>query len=78
MKGVLVFILRSVMPAGLYSALKNRVIPNVKLDPTQFADIGGREALSQEKCENLFKFEAETDRELQGVESLIFDFYKHY
>ncbi len=78
MKGVLVVILRSVMPAGFYSALKNWVMPNVKLDPTQFADIGGREALSQEKYEDLFKFEAETDRELQGVESLIFDFYKHY
>ena len=78
MKGVLVAFLRFVMPVGLYSAMKNRVMPNVDLDPVQLADIGGREALSWGKCENQFKFEAEMDRELQGVESLILDFYKHY
>ena len=78
MKGVLVSFLRSVMPAGFYSALKNRIVPDAELDPVQFADIGGREALALERCENLFKFEAETDRELQAIESLIFDFYRHY
>lgn len=78
MKGVLVSFLRSVMPTGFYSALKNRIVPDAELDPVQFADIGGREALALEKCETLFKFEAETDRELQAIESLIFDFYRHY
>lgn len=78
MKGILVTFLKAVMPVDFYRVLKNRIVPAVELDPLQFADIGGREALAREACKSLFKFEAETDRELQAIESLIFDFYKHY
>lgn len=78
MKGALVSFLRSIMPARLYSALKNRVMSDAGPAPILFADIGGREALASEKYHNLFKFEIETDLELQAIESLIFDFYRHY
>lgn len=78
MKGLFVSFLKSVMPMRFYRALKNRVAPKVEMDPLRVADIGAREVLALEKCRNLFKFEAETDRELQSIEALILDFYKHY
>lgn len=78
MKGVLVSILKSVLPTGFYSALKYRVMPGAgELDPVQLADIGYREDLAANRCKNLFTFEEETDKELQVVESLILDFYRN-
>jgi len=77
MKGAIVSFLRAVMPSGWYSKLKNRLMPTAESDPFQGADIGARAALAREVCATLFRFEAETDRELQDVESLIFDFYRN-
>jgi glycosyltransferase domain-containing protein len=77
-KGVLSFWLRSVIPPSLYRAMKNRILPDASLDMVQLADIGKKEALALESCKKLFKFEAETGTELQAIESLIFDFYRHY
>jgi glycosyltransferase domain-containing protein len=77
MKGAFVSFLRAVMPLGWYSALKNRIMPVAEPDPIQGADIGTREALAREACAPLFSFEAETNRELQDVESLIVDFYRN-
>lgn len=77
MKGAFVTFLRALMPLGWYSALRNLIMPVAEPGPIQGADIGTREALARETCKPLFSFEAETDLELQAVESLIVDFYRN-
>lgn len=78
LKGVVVVVLRILLPEQRYSALKSRFTTN-RHSATECiqADLGAREQLPQEMSSRLFAYDDATDNDLREVESLLFDFYAH-
>lgn len=78
LKGVVVGVLRLLLPEQLYSALKNRLTTNRHPAPESIqADLGIREQLVQAMNPTLFIYDDDTDNDLREVESLLLDFYAH-
>jgi glycosyltransferase domain-containing protein len=78
-KGAIVTLAKSYMPTRCYDTLKAIFAANDTSNSIQRGtNLGCREALASNQCQDLFKFDAETNKELRDIEYLLFDFYKNY
>lgn len=78
LKGLLLGILRFLLPKQTYSILKKRYAKNENNAPANMkADLGLREELGKAMNLTLFIYDDDTDSNLREVESLLLDFYAH-